>query len=208
MRGRIGGQDLRKGRVIVVIVVVILLLLAAAAFFGFDIYQKSVQEYKLATHPLKYSEYVEKYADEYGIDKYVIYAFIKTESGFNADAVSSTGARGLMQLMETAFDWVKFRLGDGDDVTFDDMFDPETNIRYGAYMVSYLTEYFGCTDTAAAAYFSGIGEVSGWVSDPAYSSDGVHIDKYPSKNAAHYVNKINNALSTYYELYVYKNSRK
>ena len=68
-------------------------------------------------------------------------------------------------------------------------------------MVHYLTERFGCTDTAAAAYFSGIGEVSGWVEDPAYSADGVHIDNYPSKSAAHYVSKINNALSTYYELY-------
>ena len=163
---------------------------------------------KLATHPIKYSEYVEKYADEYDLDKYVIYAFIKTESGFDPDAVSSTGARGLMQLMETAFDWVKFRLGDDDDVTYDDMFDPETNIRYGAYMVSYLTKYFGCTDTAAAAYFSGIGEVSGWVSDNRYSSDGIHIETYPSKNAAHYVNKINNALDTYYELYVNTDSKR
>lgn len=180
---------------------VLLILLAAAAYFGYDAYRKSVHEYLLASHPLRYSEYVEKYAEKYGIDKYIIYAFIKTESGFDPDAVSSTGARGLMQLMETAFDWVKFRLGDGDEVTYDDMFDPETNIRYGAYMVSYLTDYFGCTDTAAAAYFSGIGEVSGWMSDPECSSDGVHIDSYPSKNAAHYVNKINNALNTYYELY-------
>ena len=186
---------------IAVIIVIIVILAAVIGYFGYDAYQRSVYEYKLAAHPLKYSEYVEKYAEEYGLDKYLIYAFIKTESGFDPDAVSSTGARGLMQLMETAFDWVKFRLGDGDDVTYDDMFDPETNIRYGSYMVHYLTGHFGCTDTAAAAYFSGIGEVDSWVSDPEYSSDGVHIDTYPSRNAAHYVNKINNALSTYYELY-------
>lgn len=169
-----------------------------AAVMGF---RKAEYEYRLASHPLMYSEYVEKYAEEYGMDKYVIYAAIKTESGFDPNAVSSTGARGLMQLMETAFDWVKFRLGDGDDVTFDDMFDPETNIRYGAYMLDYLNEYFGCTDTAAAAYFSGIGTVSEWVGDPEISSDGVHLDRIPSKNAAHYVDKINNALEAYYELY-------
>ena len=40
-----------------------------------------------------------------------------------------------------------------------------------------------------AAYFSGIGEVGRWVSDPAYSADGVHLDTIPSKNAAHYVTK-------------------
>ena len=191
-----------KGKIIGVVIAAILLLAAAAAYFGYDIWKKAEHEYKLTMHPLKYSEYVEKYAEEYGLDKYVIYAFIKTESGFDPKAESNVGARGLMQLMEVSFDWVKFRLGDGDDITFDDMYDPEMNIRYGAYLVDYLTEHFGCTDTAAAAYFSGIGEVGSWLEDPDISSDGVHLDNIPSKNAAHYVNKINNALSTYYELYV------
>ncbi|HBI53102.1 MAG TPA: lytic murein transglycosylase [Ruminococcaceae bacterium] len=178
------------------------LVLAAAAIAAVVIgYRIAEIEIKRATHPLMYSEYVEKYAEEYGMDKYVIYAAIKTESGFDPNAVSSTGARGLMQLMETSFDWVKFRLGDGEDVTFEDMFDPETNIRYGAYMLDYLNEYFGCTETASAAYFSGVGTVSEWVKDPEISSDGIHLDNIPSKNTAHYVNKIKNALDAYYELY-------
>lgn len=191
-----------KKKFAAVIIAVILVLSCAAAYFGYGLWKRAQYEYKLSTHPLGYSEYVEKYAEEYGLDKYVIYAFIKTESGFDPNARSNVGARGLMQLMEVSFDWVKFRLGDGDDVTFDDMFDPETNIRYGAYLVDYLTERFGCTDTAAAAYFSGIGEVGEWLEDPDISSDGVHLDNIPSRNAAHYVNKINNALNTYYELYV------
>ena len=191
----------RKKTAIIIAVLAVAVIIAAAAVCGVEIYKQSVYEYKLATHPLKYAEYVEKYADEYGLDKYVLYAVIKTESDFDPDAVSDTGARGLMQLMETAFDWVNFRLGDGGDVVYDDMFDPEMNIRYGAYLWDYLTEYFGCTDTAAAAYFSGIGEVGKWVSDPEISADGIHLDVVPSKNAAHYINKINNALSTYYELY-------
>lgn len=193
-----------RGKLTAIIAAVILILAALGTYFGYDIYKRAEHEYKLASHPLKYTEFVERYAGEYGLDKYIVYAFIKTESGFDSKAVSSAGARGLMQLTETAFDWVKFRLGDGDDVTFDDMFDPETNIRYGTYMVSFLTDHFGCTDTAAAAYFSGIGEVSGWLENAEYSSDGVHIDTYPSKNAAHYVNKINDALSAYYELYAGK----
>lgn len=190
-----------RRKIIVIIIFVFAALIMAAVILGKAAYDRSVYEYKRATHPLQYSEYVEKYADEYGMDKYMIYAVIKTESSFDPNAVSDTGARGLMQIMETTFDWVKFRLGDGDDIVYDDMFDPETNIRYGAYLWDYLTEYFGCTDTAAAAYFSGIGEVGEWLSDPEYSKDGVHLDTIPSKSAAHYVNKINNALDTYIELY-------
>ncbi|MBQ9383591.1 MAG: lytic transglycosylase domain-containing protein [Ruminiclostridium sp.] len=193
----------KKKKIVIVTIIALVLaaLTAAAVILGKEAYDKSVYEYKRATHPLMYSEYVEKYADGYGLDKFVLYAVIKTESGFDPNAVSDTGARGLMQLMETSFDWVKMKLGDDDEITYDDMFDPENNIRYGAYLWDYLTEYFGCTDTAAAAYFSGIGEVGRWVSDPAYSADGVHLDTIPSKSAAHYVNKINNALETYIELY-------
>ncbi len=190
----------KKKVIIVIIILVLAALITAAVIFGKAAIDRGVYEFRRATHPLLYSEYVEKYADEYGLDKNVIYAVIKTESGFDPNAVSNTGARGLMQIMETTFDWVKFRLGD-DDITYEEMFDPENNIRYGAYLWDYLTEYFGCTDTAAAAYFSGIGEVGKWVSDPAYSKDGVHLDTIPSKNAAHYVNKINDALDTYNELY-------
>ncbi len=193
-----------KTKIRVIIILIIIAVCAVGAVFGYEGYKKSMYEMKRAMHPLAYSEYVEKYAEEYGMDKYVIYAVIKTESGFDPNAVSDTGARGLMQIMETTFEWIRdYGLGGTErDRSYDDMFDPETNIRYGAFLWNYLTEKFGCTETAAAAYFSGIGEVSGWVSDPAYSSDGVHLDTIPSKNAAHYVNKINTALATYRELYV------
>lgn len=190
----------RKKKLTVILVIAVIVTAAgviAAAIGG----KEARRRFLLATHPIQYAGYVEKYAAEYGVDKYLIYAFIKTESGFDPDAVSNTGARGLMQLMETTFDWVKFRLGDGDEVVFDDMFDPETNIRYGAYLVDYLTDRFGSTDTAAAAYFSGVGEVGGWLENSEYSSDGVHLDNIPSRNCAHYVNKIQNALSIYIELY-------
>ena len=191
----------RRKKKLTVIMVIIAVIIAAAAVILILYGKEARRQFMLASYPIKYAEYVEKYAAEYGTDKYVIYSFIKTESGFEPDAESDIGARGLMQIMEPTFDWGKFRLGDGDEVMFDDRFDPETNIRYGAYLVDYLTDRFGSTDTAAAAYFSGAGEVSGWLENSEYSSDGVHLDNIPSKNCAHYVNKITAALSTYIELY-------
>ena len=50
------------------------------------------------THPQKYAESVEKYAAEYDVPESVVYAVIKTESGFTPDAVSLKGAIGLMQI--------------------------------------------------------------------------------------------------------------
>ncbi len=47
-------------------------------------------------------------------------------------------------------------------LTFDDLYDPEVNIRFGSYFVSYcLHRYSGDLATAAAAYHSGLGTVDG-----------------------------------------------
>ena len=105
-----------------------------------------------------------------------------------------------MQIMEETFDWIKFRLDDEESV-YDDMFNPEMNIRYGAYLMDYLLEKFGDKDTAVAAYHSGAGSVSLWLEDKENSADGKRLDNIPSGTAAHYVNKINNALDNYKELY-------
>ncbi len=190
----------------ILIIAVILLILTVGAIMGIKGYESVKYEYMKNSHPLKYTDLVEKYSNEYGIDKYVIYSVIKTESGFNPEAVSSVGARGLMQIMEETFDWIKYRLGDGDEITYEDMFDPETNIRYGVYLYDYLFEYFGDRDLASAAYNSGIGTVLEWLSDPDYSDDGETLKKIPSKTAQHYVNKINDAYNSYLELY--SNERK
>lgn len=190
-----------KSKIKVPIIVAVLLILVLGVIMGVKGYESVKLDYLKNTHPIKYSEFVEKYSSEYGIDKYVIYSVIKTESGFNPEAVSSVGARGLMQIMEETFDWIKYRLGDGDEITYEDMFDPETNIRYGVYLYDYLFEYFGDRDLASAAYNSGIGTVSEWLSNPEYSDDGNILKKIPSKTAQHYVNKINNAYNSYLELY-------
>lgn len=186
----------RKGKTalrVLTVMVVILLLISVAGLFAYDRFLRE-------THPLKYTAYVERYASEYGIQPTLVYAVIKTESGFRADAVSNVGARGLMQIMEDTFDWIKFRLGD-EETEYYDMYDPETNIRYGCYLLGFLLDEFGQTDVAMAAYHAGRGNVNDWLSDERYSSDGIHLDVIPIADTAHYVNKINKAMDNYVRLY-------
>lgn len=186
----------RKGKTalhVLTVMVVILLLISVAGLFAYDRFLRE-------THPLKYTAYVERYASEYGIQPTLVYAVIKTESGFRADAVSNVGARGLMQIMEDTFDWIKFRLGD-EETEYYDMYDPETNIRYGCYLLGFLLDEFGQTDEAMAAYHAGRGNVNDWLSDKRYSSDGIHLDVIPIADTAHYVNKINKAMDNYVRLY-------
>ena len=177
----------------IIISAVLLAVVAVGGFFGYRYFE----EY---THPIKYEQYVEKYSRENGLDKYLVYAVIKTESGFDPSALSNVGARGLMQLMKDTFDWVSYRLGD-EDTQFLDMYDPETNIRYGCWLLGYLYKEFGNVETTMAAYHAGRGQVNEWLSDQSISADGVHLDSIPIKDTAHYVGKIVKAMDTYKRLY-------
>lgn len=178
---------------------VVVLSIFTAAMLGLLIYM-IYNSYIEQNYPIKYEEYVEKYSAEFNVDKYLVYAVIKTESGFRQDAVSNVGARGLMQIMEDTFNWIKFKLDDEDSVYYD-MYNPEKNIRYGCWLLGYLYEEFGNVEAVAAAYHAGRGNVNNWLSDRRYSLDGEHLDKIPIQDTEHYVNKITKAMDMYLRLY-------
>ncbi|MCI5752213.1 MAG: lytic transglycosylase domain-containing protein [Oscillospiraceae bacterium] len=153
-------------------------------------------------YPEKYSHFVEKYSAENGLDKYFVYAVIKTESNFDPQAVSEAGAVGLMQIMEDAFDWVQYRMGEecaGEE--YSDLYDPETNIKYGTYLLRLLYEEYGSEETAAAAYHTGRGNVNSWLDDKSISSDGKTLENIPSSVTEHYVHKVMTAYEGYNNLY-------
>ena len=160
------------------------------------------------TYPTEYEEYVIKYSNEFEVDPVLVFSVIKVESNFIPNATSNVGARGLMQLMSDAYDWVKFRLED-DSESFDDMYDPETNIRYGTYYLSFLMErYDNSIDLTAAAYHCGMGQVDNWLEDGTISAENFKVEDIPEENdqTSHYVNKINDAYSAYKELLAERNT--
>lgn len=183
--------------------VLVVLIISIIFGFLFDIAMMFVEK-RIYPIPEEYVPYVEKYAEEYGVPVNLIYAVIKTESGFDSSAVSRKGAIGLMQIMPTTFKWltddiVREYLGSGM------LYDPETNIKYGTYYLSRLYNKFGDWDTALAAYNGGEGNVSEWLSNKKYSDDGVKLntDKIPDEfsETRNYVKKVNKALKKYNELY-------
>ncbi len=186
----------KRARVVVPIVLIAAIILAVLGYFG---YQKFLYE----KYPLKYESYVEKYSKQNNLNKYFVYAVIKTESGFDPDAVSNVGARGLMQIMEDTFDWIKYKRGD-DDAEYYDMYLAQNNIDYGCWLLGYLYEEFGNIEAVAAAYHAGRGTVNEWLEDERYSSDGKHLDVIPTSDTAHYVDKIKGAVDMYIKLYAEK----
>ena len=179
--------------------IITLLILASIIFILFKVVKiDDIIMKKL--YPLKYSEYVEKYAKEYNIDKYMVYAIIKAESNFNENAQSSSDAIGLMQIMEiTAIETArKMNL----EVTEEDLFKPDLNINIGLKYFTYLlNQYDNNYPLAIIAYNAGMGNVDAWIKDGTIKEDGTDIENVPFKETNNYVRKILRDYEIYKGLY-------
>jgi soluble lytic murein transglycosylase-like protein len=115
-------------------------------------------------------------AKRYRIDPALIRAIIMAESGYNPNAVSRRGARGLMQLMpETA-----------ESLGVADSFNPEHNIKAGVkYFKQLLIQFEGDVTLALSAYNAGARKVR------------KHKGVPPFKATRHYIRKVD----TYYQHY-------
>ena len=157
------------------------------------------QRYLRASYPTDYRESVERYAAQYALEPSLLFAVIRTESGFDPQAVSSAGARGLMQLKPSTLEWARMRQS-AEPLDADVLFDPDTNICYGAYVLTLLGELFENEDTVLAAYNAGLGNVQKWLADSRYSSDGVTLHTIPYEETRQYVTRVRDAQAVYQEL--------
>jgi soluble lytic murein transglycosylase len=83
---------------------------------------------------------------KYRLDPALVRAVVRAESDYDPKAVSSAGAQGLMQLMP----------GTAQDLSVQNPFDPEENVRGGVQYLRYLLDRFnGDTALALAAYHAG-----------------------------------------------------
>ncbi len=154
-----------------------------------------------ANHPTPYREEVMRYSLEYGVPEHIAYAVMKTESGFDPSAVSSVGARGLMQMMEETFVEMTGPLYLNEGLSFDDLFTPEVSIRYGMFYLRYLYDMFGNWRSALAAYNGGLGNVRKWLSNPEYTDGEGNLTYIPFDETRSYVFKVEKAMDVYYKLY-------
>lgn len=153
--------------------------------------------YRAAVYPLKYKEEVFEYADGYGLSRALVFAVIRTESGFNPNAVSSAGAKGLMQIKDETGKYIAERLGRAEY----DLYDAETNVEFGCYYIKYLSLRFKDEKTALAAYNAGEGNVALWLMNEAYSDDGKTLKSVPFPETERYLEKIYKSFEKYRKLY-------
>lgn len=110
---------------------------------------------------------IEYYSYKYGVDKHLVLAIIKTESGFDPSAVSSKGAVGIMQIMPSTAKFIAEELG----VENYDLKDAKTSINFGTYYLSLLKKKYGEEHLIVSAYNAGEGRVDKWLKQGLISKD-------------------------------------
>ena len=135
--------------------------------------------YERLRYPLAYEQIVSGHARHYRLDPALVAAVIYQESKFRPSARSRSGAIGLMQLQPSTAEGIAIRTG-GTRFRVDDLYQPEINVRYGAWYLRHLLDKYGDEQTALAAYNAGQDNVDRWLRDGrgiAFSETRAYVDR-------------------------------
>ena len=128
-------------------------------------------------------------AQKTGVDEALVFGLVRQESRFRADAVSSAGAVGLMQLMPPTAKWVAKQLGKKDYLP-SHISDVATNAKFGTYYFKYwLDKFDNLSLLAVAGYNAGPGRAQAWRG--ARSIEGaIYAETIPFNETRDYVKKV------------------
>jgi soluble lytic murein transglycosylase len=113
-------------------------------------------------YPLRYKAIVRGHARNYHLNPALLAAVIETESKFRADAESPSGAIGLMQILPSTAHGIAVHTG-GSSFRTEDLYNPEINVRYGAWYLRHLLDKYDDERMALAAYNAGQDNVDHWL---------------------------------------------
>lgn len=140
-------------RVVVLLTTVVALVAAVGV-----VHSTMPSWYARLWYPLEYTAIIRGHADNYELDPALLAAVVYRESRFDPRAESPAGAIGLMQLRPETAKGIALRTG-GSRFVVDDLYDPEINVRYGAWYLRHLLDRYDDLETALAAYNGGQGNV-------------------------------------------------
>jgi soluble lytic murein transglycosylase-like protein len=117
-----------------------------------------------------FAEIIASAARRHELPEELLRAVINAESGFNPQAVSKAGAKGLMQLMD----------GTARSLGVSDSFDPAQNIEGGATYLQRMLKRYGTLPLALAAYNAGPGAVDKYAGIPPYEETQRYVKRIMS----------------------------
>ncbi|MCL5735858.1 MAG: lytic transglycosylase domain-containing protein [Actinobacteria bacterium] len=139
-------------------------------------------------YPIHYQKGIERVADRYHVDPYLVAAVVRTESDYDARAVSHAGAVGLMQLMPETAQWI-VHLDSWQGPANPTLTNPDDNLELGSCYLAYLIERFAKDLRAAvAAYNAGQGAVDNWLA--ASNGGKLQLDDIRFEETRDFVQKV------------------
>jgi soluble lytic murein transglycosylase len=135
-----------------------------------------------------YRDVFSTHAEEHELDEYWVLGLVRQESRFIADAKSSAGAGGLMQLMPRTARWTARKIG-MKDFRRRDVTDVETNIMLGTSYLKLVLDELGHPVLATAGYNAGPGRARRW-RDAKPLEGAIYIETIPFDETRDYVKKV------------------
>ena len=140
--------------------------------------------------PVVFEKQVRKATKRNGLDLSWVMALIRQESAFQADARSSAGARGLMQLMPATSRHVAKILNHRRPKLFE-LYQPALNIRLGTqYLKTNMKKFNNHLVLTTAAYNAGPHRVTKWLPKNASMDAASWAESIPFKETRNYVQRI------------------
>jgi len=128
-----------------------------------------------------------QYAKAHDLEEAWVLGITRQESRFIADAKSSAGARGLMQLMPATAKWVARKIGM--NYAPERVTDISTNVTLGTRYLRYVLEDLGHPVLASAAYNAGPGRARRW-RDAKPLEGAIYAETIPFNETRDYVKKV------------------
>ncbi len=159
-------------------------------------------------YPLNYSDTIVARARQEGLDPALVAALIWQESAFDPTAVSTAGARGLMQILPPTGRTVSRKLGRAagkaarKKAPAPNLNDPATALALGThYLRQMLDSFGGRVERALAAYNAGPTRVQSWVAARPDMSAEEFVESIPFVETRAYVMNILEHQDQYRRLY-------
>lgn len=153
----------------------------------------------MSLYPVRYADIVVAESRRNALSPMLTWAVIRVESRFRPDATSSSGARGLMQIMPETGLWAAGEMGR--ELRIEELYDPGTNIAIGTWYLAELKREFGTVPAALAAYNGGRHNVRQWLQSGQWDGTMGGVEGIPFPETRYFVRQVMRDYRVYSWLY-------
>ena len=181
-------------------IIAAILVLSIGFGFAFDGIATSLEKKQYPLSP-RYANDIQRISAEYGIPEVILWAIVRTESGFSSNLEGEDGGIGLMQLTPDEFAMIQTDILKEAPQDAGLLYDPQKNLACGAAYLSFLYQRYGVWETVFAAFDAGTDAVDAWLANPDCVSELGTLKNIPNQKTARFVHKVTEARELYIKLY-------